>query len=223
MSWICAVGDVEEDAAFRYSHGMTDLDDNDPQGKYLVDLLVQETDRGCALVGGQLVDDALGNLLLACMGDTKAAKDGLLMGGMAPLGSFSARQKVARHLGFVSEDEDADVEEIRWVRNKAAHIIGTHDKPWNKLFENEDVALRCGRFRYFAGAGDDETSRMRYTIVAAALASRFDLEAQYLRSLDVAPGKRVIRAVESAIGRHHHAVPREGAPPDPTTWIVKNG
>lgn len=175
--------------------------DVDPRAQYLYDLLEKETDRGCAIVGAQMIDDALGELVLACLGDSKAARDNLVAGGLAPLKSFSARQKLALHLGLITEHENADVEDVRWIRNKAAHVVGSDVEPWDELFAVSEVAQRCHRFQFFDHTVNRDLWRRRYCIVATSYSALFEAIAADLRKLDVESGARVIAAVESRVRR----------------------
>ena len=81
-----------------------------------------ETDRGAALVGAALIDDRLERLLESHLLAGKEA-DSLLSGGTAPLGSFSARSKVAFCLGLITSLEFKECEIIRRVRNGFAHQV----------------------------------------------------------------------------------------------------
>jgi mannitol operon repressor len=53
-----------------------------------------ETDRGAALVGAALLDERLRDMLMAFFADRKVGAE-LLDGGLKPLGSLSARIKLA--------------------------------------------------------------------------------------------------------------------------------
>lgn len=135
------------------------------------------------------------------MSDSKAAKDDLVAGGLAPLKSFSARQKLAFHLGIITEDESADIEDVRWIRNKAAHVIGSHVEPWDQLFTIAEVATRCERLQFFDHTVNHDTSRRRYALVALHYAMRFENLAAELRRLDAESGARLIAAVEARVLR----------------------
>jgi mannitol operon repressor len=79
-----------------------------------------ETDRGAALVGAALIDDRLDRLLRSHLCDCKATSE-LLDGGMAPIGSLSARIRLAHALGLIADHERAECDVIRKVRNAFAH------------------------------------------------------------------------------------------------------
>tara|TARA_B100000929_G_C15469075_1_gene407231 strand:- start:351 stop:857 length:507 start_codon:yes stop_codon:yes gene_type:complete len=81
-----------------------------------------ETDRGAALVGAALVDERLHRLLESHFVACKESKE-LLKGGNAPIGSLSARIKMAYCLGLITELEFKECELIRRVRNEFAHQV----------------------------------------------------------------------------------------------------
>lgn len=81
-----------------------------------------ETDRGAALVGAALIDERLYRLLESHFVACKEPKE-LLKGGNAPIGSFSARIKIAYCLGLITELEFKECELIRRIRNEFAHQV----------------------------------------------------------------------------------------------------
>ncbi len=93
--------------------------------KYFCEFLGEfqkETDRGAALVGAALIDSRIERLLLSHFADERIAQD-LLNGGNAPLGSFSARLKMAYGLGLITELEYKECDTIRKIRNEFAHQV----------------------------------------------------------------------------------------------------
>ena len=82
----------------------------------------QETDRGAALVGAALIDSRLERLLESHFTDKQLAEE-LLRGGNAPLGSFSAKIKMAFSLGLITALEYKECETIRKIRNTFAHEV----------------------------------------------------------------------------------------------------
>lgn len=77
-------------------------------------------DRGFVIAVSAYLDDAVSRLIDIRLIDCTAKKD-LLGGGNAPIGSFSARTKLARVIGCITEDEYKDLNAIRRLRNDAAH------------------------------------------------------------------------------------------------------
>ncbi len=97
-----------------------------------------ETDRGAALVGAALIDQKLADTLRSFFVAGKVAGE-LLDSGTAPLGTFSARIKLAHALGLIDSFELAECGLIRKVRNEFAHSIhGT-------TFSEPKVATLCER------------------------------------------------------------------------------
>lgn len=111
--------------------------------RHALRLLMKETDRGCALVAGAMIDEALGDLLHAAFDDSEIAGRDILDGATAPLKNFGARAQVARALGLIAPYELVVVEDIKWVRNKAAHLIGTDAEPFS--FGLEEVMIRTSK------------------------------------------------------------------------------
>lgn len=98
-----------------------------------------ETDRGAALVGAALLDQQLLELLTSHFLKQKPTKE-LLEGGTAPLGTFSARIKVAYCLGLVTDLEHKELQLIRKVRNEFAHHVH------GLTFEDEKITSFCSQF-----------------------------------------------------------------------------
>jgi DNA-binding MltR family transcriptional regulator len=106
----------------------------DAQTREFFDSLKRESDRGCALVAGQMLDNALEELLRKAMSaDDWARKDCVegLFAGMAPLGTFSAKILACGALGLIDEELATDVDTIRKIRNNFGHSthVATFDDP----------------------------------------------------------------------------------------------
>ena len=95
-----------------------------------------ESDRGAALLGATLLDERLGEIILAFLAETESSKR-LMSGFNAPLHSFWARTETAHALGLVTDDEYDNLTLIRRVRNEFAHH--TH----GLAFESETVFALC--------------------------------------------------------------------------------
>jgi mannitol operon repressor len=87
-------------------------------------LLGKESERGAVVIAATLIDDLLGQTILAFLVDHKEAGR-LLDGFNAPLGTFASRILAAFALGLLSEEEYRECENIRKVRNIFAHNIHT--------------------------------------------------------------------------------------------------
>ena len=105
--------------------------------------LHSESDRGCALVGGAMVDDALGALLRAFFINHETVTQNLLTLPGAPLSTFSSRIQAARALGLISEEIHRDLHLVRRIRNTAAHFDHRGARATAFAFSDADVADRC--------------------------------------------------------------------------------
>ncbi|AWG83697.1 MltR family transcriptional regulator [Vibrio parahaemolyticus] len=98
--------------------------------------LADENDRGVALSAGEMFSELLKEMLLRKLSDTKESK-ALIEGFNAPIGTYSARIKLAYALSYITEDEKKDLECIRKIRNEFAHS-------WRKVsFEDTKVVAQC--------------------------------------------------------------------------------
>jgi DNA-binding MltR family transcriptional regulator len=103
--------------------------------------LTKESDRGCALFAAAYLDKALSDLLYVSLVEDKSIEKDLF-DGSAPLGTFSARIKIAYYLGLISVSCRRDLDLVRTIRNDFAHnaeIIS---------FEDQKIAQRCRTFVY---------------------------------------------------------------------------
>jgi hypothetical protein len=93
-----------------------------------------ESDRACAVLGAALLDARLESLYkrrLLCFQEELLSNNG-------PLGTFSARIRVARALAWISPDVQSDLDVIRLIRNEFAHNFD------HKLsFADQSVTDRC--------------------------------------------------------------------------------
>ena len=119
------------------------------EAAFIQELLKKETDRGCALVAGAALEQVLGGLLTAFfVNDDNLYKD-LLHNPTAPISTFSARIRLCRGLGLLSEDVYHDLETVRYVRNQAAHFDKRKKLGFNFSFARQDIADRCSGIRSF--------------------------------------------------------------------------
>lgn len=100
----------------------------DQEALALVETLMEESDRGCVLVGVAYLDEEVQLLLRESFESAKEvvrkAVDPLLKGGFAPLGSFSARIKLALALGLIDLEVHDVLDRLRELRNAFAHTNG---------------------------------------------------------------------------------------------------
>ena len=87
----------------------------------------RETDRGCVLAAGAMLDDLLADVLAGFFRDVPESAKLLGVGAnesrdaTEPLASFSARIRCAYALGLITDDERFDLEQVRHMRNRFAH------------------------------------------------------------------------------------------------------
>jgi hypothetical protein len=97
--------------------------------------LNKESDRGIALVATSFIDDLLKRTLKAFL--IKGKLTNTLFDGMsAPLSTFAARIAMAHALGLISDQEAADADRLRSIRNRFAHDM-------HVSFTDEKVAAEC--------------------------------------------------------------------------------
>jgi DNA-binding MltR family transcriptional regulator len=98
-----------------------------------------ESERACAILGAALLDAKLEDLfrrrLLCFQGE-------LLNNGAGPIGSFSARIRIARALGWIDEDAQFDLDTIRSIRNEFAHSLDC-----GLSFSDQSISSKCGNLR----------------------------------------------------------------------------
>lgn len=97
-----------------------------------------ESDRACAVLGAALLDarlESLYNRRLRCSKEELLASSG-------PLGTFSARIRLAHALAWISEDVKYDLNVIRSVRNEFAHNFD-HELS----FATQSIADKCRNLR----------------------------------------------------------------------------
>ena len=104
-----------------------------------IDHLVHESDRGVILIIGAMLDELLAELLKNVL--DPAVSDKLLNGSTAPLGSFSARAKLAFAISVINAQDYKDIEVIRRVRNAAAHFDVRQG--FDTGFESQSVIGLC--------------------------------------------------------------------------------
>ena len=95
-----------------------------------------ESDRGSALLGATVLDERLGEIILAFMRDVEASNR-LLAGFNAPLQSLWARTEAALALSLITADEYENLNLIRKIRNEFAHQ--TH----GLTFDSEHIENLC--------------------------------------------------------------------------------
>lgn len=106
-------------------------------------ILQLESERGCVLVGGAMLDEMLGALLRAFfIRDENLTKE-LLYAPNAPASSFSARIRLCRAIGLITDEFFRDLDRLRGIRNKAAHFDRRGDMGFQFSFSDQDIGDTC--------------------------------------------------------------------------------
>jgi len=121
--------------------------------------LNEESDRGAALASAAMLDETLKDILRSFLADVPA-RDDLLEGFNAPLGTFSARCSAAYALGLIEEGEFREITLVRKIRNEFGHSWSgtsfekgrvadlTASLPWLGPKEQETEATGRSRFGF---------------------------------------------------------------------------
>ena len=153
---------------------LTELSARDPRlgeeaaeiGRALHDV---ETDRGCALVGASLTENALREIIRIHAFQAPNTDLDDIFGFEAPLGTFSAKIKIAYAFGMIDKKIRDDCDRIRVLRNAFAHSR----VPIN--FKTSAVTRGCSGFHAPHPAGMSEylqsvnPARRTYVNVVMAL------------------------------------------------------
>lgn len=142
------------------------------QNDHLADIfheLDNQTDRGAALIGAGLVDDYLKTAMRARLAHFKNFEEIMFENEGAPLGTFSARIKVARALNVIGPVCEGHLGSIRRVRNQFAHSVLKID------FTHPLIEAECNKL-----PNDDpdwkpefSSSRRRYTMTVVNMSQAF--------------------------------------------------
>ena len=98
----------------------------------------EESDRACAILGAALLDARLERLFRSRL---KHCADELLRNS-GPIGTFSARNRIAHGLEWIDRDVFQDLEAIRKIRNDFAHSFD-HELS----FTDQSVEARCSNLK----------------------------------------------------------------------------
>jgi mannitol repressor len=127
--------------------------------------LRRESDRGCALIGAEYLNERLLELL-----QVRALEEGTTDNDLkrffvyeGQLGTFSARLKAVYLFGFISKKAYRDIDYIRKIRNAFAH------NPDEVTFADQQVKNWCAQLRHFMII-KPESSRPREQFIGAAMA-----------------------------------------------------
>jgi hypothetical protein len=99
-----------------------DNPESDAARERIVAAIEREGDRGAALVAGEMLSEFLMNALVHIrQPNVSKSEQNALFKGAGPLGSWSARIRVAALIGLISERSRACLDAYRGLRNLAAH------------------------------------------------------------------------------------------------------
>ena len=126
-------------------------------------LLRKETDRGCAMIVAAHLDQKLSQLLRGCMLQNKEYEDEItnLLKDPGPLGTFSARIRLAHYLNLISPQVRRDLDIIRKIRNDFAHELRFED------FNTPSIKDRCLNLQH--DLLDSQSPRDRFVHTANVL------------------------------------------------------
>lgn len=125
-----------------------------------------ETDRGCALAGGEFLNVSIRELLEASLvNDTRMLSQMFRPSG--PLGSFDSRIELAFLLGLIGSDTRRELALFRKIRNEFAHSVT------ELSFDTDSIANRCRElsFGLWGPLGANRSNRGRFTGALMAVLS----------------------------------------------------
>lgn len=102
-----------------------------------------ESERGAALLAASMLDEQLKAILEAFLIEGKH-QDKLLKDFNPPLGTLSSRLEACAAMGLVSEQEYAEIDVIRRVRNEFGHGLGV-------TFDTKKVSALCAKLTMSVG------------------------------------------------------------------------
>jgi DNA-binding MltR family transcriptional regulator len=91
--------------------------------------LVEESDRGCVLVGAAILEQRLEELFRVVFSGNGIGKkmQDTLFDTNGPLATFSSKVKLSYTLGFIAKEVYEDLDRIRRIRNDFAHSVNDVD------------------------------------------------------------------------------------------------
>jgi mannitol operon repressor len=130
-----------------------------------LDILNGESPRGGVLVVASFLENLLHKILQAFLIEGKA-REQVLSGFNAPIGTLSAKIAMAAALGLISERERRECDLIRKIRNTFAHNV-------HPTFADEGVKSLCFELSYRAMPNDgvEVDARGSFTTASVALVS----------------------------------------------------
>lgn len=119
------------------------------------ELLISESDRGCALMAAAFIDDSLALLLRRnLVSDQKVLTD--LFSHNGPLGTFSGKINLAYSMGLISKNVKRELHVLRRIRNDFAHTAAQIG------FSEAAISTRCHSLELH-GRKADASPRTKFT------------------------------------------------------------
>jgi DNA-binding MltR family transcriptional regulator len=109
---------------------------------HFYDELKTESDRGCAVIGGAMIDQSLSQLIASFLVDDPPAVN-YLLDPSGPLVSQPTRARLAYCLGILSTKQRDDIIAIGKIRNKFAHNLN------GATFEQDEIKNECNKLRSY--------------------------------------------------------------------------
>src|SRR5262249_6706493 len=117
----------------------------------------QDSDRAVAVVGATFLDEALRRYVCARFVVLSAKESDALFEPDMPLGSFSAKIKIAHALGLIGTQTRRDLDQIRGVRNVFAHSQRM------LTFDTQEISAAC--YRLASGSYERNWTQPRFSTV----------------------------------------------------------
>jgi DNA-binding MltR family transcriptional regulator len=135
--------------------------------------LLEESDRGAALVGGVYLDELMKRLFEAKMLDKKALREKLL-DYPGPLSTSAAQIDMAYSLGWIGSETYYDLTVVRKIRNTFAH--GLKKKPITEKITFSHAAIKglCESLKLPKSSQYQVEARDKFFFTISMLALRLD-------------------------------------------------
>jgi len=98
--------------------------------------LTKESDRGCCLVAAAYMELELKNIISNFLIDMSQKESNELFNYTGPIGTFSSKIKLAYSLGLISKEISFFINQLRAIRNIAAHLEDPFDFREKKITDH---------------------------------------------------------------------------------------
>lgn len=113
-----------------------------------------ESDRGAIILAATTLEDRLQAAILGKMVNLNSDETSRLFGPDAPLGTFSAKIRLAQALGILERQEARAVDILREMRNACAHCRG------DISFKQAELTNAAKAFERMSGLGEKATAKV---------------------------------------------------------------